>query len=149
MARILTFLLSIYPLVSQATTLHKFLSTRDIIIGGRNAWAKETTIWPTILLLSTSGATLLVSILILASYFRGVTYANKTDKTIGTAGFVIETGAHIAVWVSTAAAYRVGKTGNDLWGWTCSSKADGIQHQFQAIINFNDFCNVQVKCCQS
>ncbi|MCJ1400525.1 hypothetical protein MMC11_003731 [Xylographa trunciseda] len=142
-ARISTFLLAIYPLYSQATTLHQYLSTRDIIIDGRNAWAKETTIWPTILLLSTSSATVLVSLLILASYLLSVKHANRTDKTVGTAGFVIDMGAHIAVWIATAAAYRVGKTGNDLWGWTCSDMADQIQDQFQAIINFNNFCNVQ------
>ncbi|MCJ1379940.1 hypothetical protein MMC17_003043 [Xylographa soralifera] len=142
-ARISTFLLAIYPLYSQATTLQKFLSTRDIIIDGRNAWAKETTIWPTILLLSTSSATVLVSLLILASYLLGVKHANQTEKTFGTAGFVIEMGAHIAVWAATAAAYRLGKTGNDLWGWTCSDKADQIQDQFQAVVDFDNFCNVQ------
>ncbi|MCJ1286011.1 hypothetical protein MMC26_005353 [Xylographa opegraphella] len=141
--RIFTFLLAIYPLYSQAITLHKFLSTKDIAIDGRNAWAKETTIWPTILLLSTSSATMLVSLLILASYLLGVRHANKTEKTIGTAGFVIEMGAHIAVWVATAAAYRLGKTGNDLWGWSCSDAADQIQDQFQAVIDFNNFCNLQ------
>ncbi|MCJ1414771.1 hypothetical protein MMC32_001099 [Xylographa parallela] len=141
--RVFTFLLAIYPLYSQATTLHKFLSTRDIIIGGRNAWAKDTTIWPTILLLSTSSATVLVSLLILASYLLSVKHANKTEKTVGTAGFVIEMGAHVAVWVATAVAYRLGQTGNDLWGWTCSDKADQIQDQFQAVIDFNNFCNVQ------
>ena len=71
-------------------------------------------------------------------------HANKTEKTVGTAGFVIEMGAHIAVWIATAVAYRLGKTGNDLWGWTCSDKADQIQDQFQAVIDFNNFCNVQV-----
>ncbi|MCJ1471890.1 hypothetical protein MMC13_000531 [Lambiella insularis] len=114
------------------------------MIGGSECMGKGTTIWPTILVLSTSSATLLVSVLILASYFRGVKHANKTDKTIGTAGFVIEKGAHIAVWISTAAAYRVGKTGNDVWGWTCSTKADEIQDQFESVIDFNSFCNVQV-----
>ena len=113
-------------------------------MGGRNAWAKDTTIWPTILLLSTSSATVLVSLLILASYLLSVKHANKTEKTVGTAGFVIEMGAHVAVWVATAVAYRLGQTGNDLWGWTCSDKADQIQDQFQAVIDFNNFCNVQV-----
>ncbi|MCJ1292424.1 hypothetical protein MMC34_003974 [Xylographa carneopallida] len=142
-ARLFAFFLAIYPLYSQATTLHKFLSTRDIIINGRNAWAKDTTIWPTILLLCTSAATTFVSLLILASYLLSVKHANKTEKTVGTAGFVIEMGAHIAVWIATAVAYRLGKTGNDLWGWTCSDKADQIQDQFQAVIDFNNFCNVQ------
>ncbi|MCJ1406791.1 hypothetical protein MMC19_000860 [Ptychographa xylographoides] len=142
-ARIFTFLLAIYPLYSQALTLHKFLTTRDTIVNGRNAWAKETTIWPTILLLSTSGATVLVSMIILASYLRGIRHANKTNNTVGTAGFVIEMGAHIAVWIATAAAYRVGKTGNDLWGWTCSTKAAAIQSEFEVVINFQSFCDVQ------
>ena len=144
-ARILTFVLAIYPLYSQAITLHKFLSTQDIIIDGRNAWAKTTIIWPTILLLSTSGATILVSLLVLASYLFSVKHANKTDKTIGTAGFVVEMGAHISVWIATAAAYRLGNTGNDLWGWTCSDKADQIQDQFEAVIDFDNLCNVQVR----
>ena len=83
--------------------------------------------------------------IILASYLRGIRHANKTNNTVGTAGFVIEMGAHIAVWIATAAAYRVGKTGNDLWGWTCSTKAAAIQSEFEVVINFQSFCDVQVR----
>lgn len=52
--------------------------------------------------------------------------------------------SHVAVWVGSAVAYKAGNTGSDLWGWTCSDGADGIQQAFQSVINFDDFCKVQV-----
>ncbi|MCJ1245192.1 hypothetical protein MMC30_002393 [Trapelia coarctata] len=143
LARILTFLLAIYTTYSQATTLNKFLNTRNIIINNRNAWAKQTVIWPTIVLLSTSALTLIISLAILIAYFFDTRHANKTHNTIGTAGTVAEMASHVAVWVGSAIAYKTGNTGSDLWGWTCSDGADGIQEAFRAVINFDDFCKVQ------
>lgn len=57
-----------------------------------------------------------------------------------------EMASHVAVWVGSAIAYKAGNTGSDLWGWTCSDGADGIQEVFKAVINFDDFCKVQVGC---
>lgn len=57
-----------------------------------------------------------------------------------------EMASHVAVWVGSAIAYKAGNTGSDLWGWTCSDGADGIQEVFRAVINFDDFCKVQVGC---
>lgn len=38
----------------------------------------------------------------------------------------------------------MGRTGSDLWGWTCSDKADSIQAEFAALVNFSRFCDIQV-----
>ena len=74
----------------------------------------------------------------------GVGHANAVSNTVGTAGTVLECGAHLIVWIGTTAAYRVGRTGNDLWGWTCSDKADSIQEEFAAVVDFSRFCDIQV-----
>ena len=143
-SRFLTFLLSIYTTYSQAAVLHTFLTTRGTFINGRNAWAHNTVLWPTILLLSTSGVTLLISIVVLASYFLSTKHANQTNNTVGTAATLAEVSAHITVWITAAIAYRAGNTGRDLWGWTCSDGSDAIQSEFQAVVNFNTYCNLQV-----
>ena len=36
------------------------------------------------------------------------------------------------------------KTGEDLWGWTCSPKAQGIQGEFDEVIDFDQYCGIQV-----
>ena len=143
-SRILTFLLSIYTTYSQAAVLHTYLTTRGTYINGRNAWAKNTVIWPTILLLSTSGITLLISIIVLASYFLSTKRANQTSNTVGTVATLAEISAHITIWITAAIAYRAGNTGKDLWGWTCSDGSDAIQSEFQAVVDFNTYCNLQV-----
>ena len=56
---------------------------------------------------------------------------------------VVEWCAHLAVWIATAVAYRVGKTGKDLWGWSCSTAAQDIQKTFPEV-NFDFLCSFQV-----
>ena len=42
------------------------------------------------------------------------------------------------------AAYRAGRTESDLWGWSCSDKADAIQEQFSSVVDFGKLCDTQV-----
>ena len=67
-----------------------------------------------------------------------------TNDTVGTAGTVVEMAGHVAIWIGVSSAYRIGKDGNDLWGWTCSPKAQKIQGEFRDVINFERFCSIQV-----
>ncbi|MCJ1225297.1 hypothetical protein MMC12_001946 [Toensbergia leucococca] len=126
-----------------ALTLHKYLSTRDIIVSGRNAWAKDTSTWPTIVLLSASSFTFLFSIVTLAAYLISVRAAN-TANNVCTLGGLIELVAHMVAWISTAALYRFGKNVHDLWGWSCSEKAQNIQGEFRDVVDFSRFCTIQV-----
>ncbi|MCJ1353613.1 MAG: hypothetical protein MMC33_003600 [Icmadophila ericetorum] len=142
-ARTLSLLLASFTTYAQSQTLHKYLSTRSTYIDSRTAWADDTTIWPTIVLLATSGLTLFISAGIMVGYCWSVGHANAVSNTVGTAGTVLEIGAHLIVWIGTAAAYKIGKTGSDLWGWSCSDKADSIQAEFKALVDFNHFCNIQ------
>jgi hypothetical protein len=56
---------------------------------------------------------------------------------------------NIIIWAISAAIYRLekdkGGKHNDLWGWTCSGPADAIQTIFKDEINFNTYCNAQVR----
>jgi hypothetical protein len=129
--------------ISMILSLHKYLSTRHIIIGGRNAWAKQTTTWPTILLLSTSSITLLINLAVVIAYLKSIRAANRThDLASWIAGAVFV--AHVAMWIATSMLYRTGKTGHDLWGWSCDPKAKKIQPQFAHVVNFERYCNLQV-----
>ncbi|MCJ1484415.1 hypothetical protein MMC06_004586 [Schaereria dolodes] len=143
LSRVFTLLLSGYMTIVMAITLHKFISTRNIFIENRNPWAENTKIWPTALLLSTSAFTFLISTITVVSYFWGVSAANMTNDTVGTAGTVVEMAGHVAIWIGVSSAYRIGKDGNDLWGWTCSPKAQKIQGEFRDVINFERFCSIQ------
>ena len=143
LTRLMTLGLAIYGVASQALTLEKYLTTRGIIRNNRDPWAKDTYIWPTILLLSTSALTVLVSVATIASYcFSGVKGANTISSRAGVPTTVTENLAHLAVWITTAVGYKLGKTGSDLWGWTCDPKADAIQDIFPEV-NFSFLCGVQ------
>ena len=143
LARLITLGLACYGVVSQAMTLEKYLSTRGIIRNNRNPWAAGTYLWPTILLLSTSSLTVLISVATMLSYFcTGVKGANAVAARAGVPMSIAENLAHLAVWIATAVGYRLGKTGSDLWGWSCDPKANAIQNVFPEV-NFSMFCNVQ------
>jgi hypothetical protein len=93
-------------------------------------------------LLSVSSLTLVISILIIVGYLWSISHANRMSDTLGTATTVIEMIAHLAIWIGTAVAYRVARTGNDLWGWSCSDAADKIQSVFQEV-DFGANCDSQ------
>jgi len=140
--RLLAFILSCFMLYSQVYMLNKYLTTRGIVRDGRNAWATTTTIWPTIVLLVSSAITVLLTGFTLISYAWGVKRANFAAMKIYAPWVIFEIVAHLAVWIGTTVAYRVGKTGSDLWGWSCSSKAGAIQQNFLEV-DFSFSCDIQ------
>jgi len=140
--RVITFGLAIYTTYSQAHMLYKYETTKGIIRNNRNPWAKGTTIWPTIILLTTSSLTVLVSLFLFASYFRGVKHANQVYYRYSVPLLVAEICTHLGIWIATAVSYRVGKTGKDLWGWSCSPKAQAIQAVFKEV-DFSFLCGIQ------
>ncbi|MCJ1233430.1 hypothetical protein MMC14_001386 [Varicellaria rhodocarpa] len=145
LARFVTFFLAFSNTATQSVVLHKFLTTRNIIINDRNAWAAHTTIWTTILLLVVSVVTAIVSSMILGSYLSsgGVKRSNRVNATAGMGMAVVGSIAHMLVSLVAAATYRGGKTGHDLWGWTCDAKAQEIQPEFKEVIDFNHYCGIQ------
>jgi hypothetical protein len=140
--RLATLALSIFTLYTQGLTLNKYLTTRAIVRNDRNAWATTTDIWPTIVLLVTSAVTIVITLITLVGYAWGFKGANWANNKIASPVAFLELLAHLAIWISTAVSYRIGKTGSDLWGWSCSSKAQGIQATFGEV-DFDFFCNVQ------
>jgi hypothetical protein len=125
-------------------SLHKYLSTRHIIIGGRNAWAEGTKTWPTILLLCTSTVSLAINTAVVVAYIRSIRAANKTHDVVTAIGVVVFM-TNMAMWIATAVLYRTGKDGHDLWGWTCDPKANKIQKEFEHVIKFERYCKIQVR----
>ena len=99
-------------------------------------WAKHTKLWPTYLLLGASGITCLLSLGILVA-----TCCKSRKKALFSVFYHI---VHVLLWAGVTVLYRVGKTGDDLWGWSCSENADNIQDLFKGVVNFNGLCKLQV-----
>ncbi|KAI9847302.1 MAG: hypothetical protein M1837_002889 [Sclerophora amabilis] len=131
-----------------AAVLGKFLATRDVIIDGRNAWAKDTKLWPSIMLFAIAGVSLILNVAILLSYKRSVKAANKAAM-ISAVFTGLEWTAEVVVWCLAASLYRYGKDtdgkSNDLWGWACSQGAAKIQEKFDDVVQFKPYCDVQVR----
>lgn len=108
----------------------------------RGPWAKQTKTWPTTVLLVTSTISFLVSAVIMAAYVRGIGAANAAHEYGSFLGFGVFA-THVGMWIAVAVAYRAGKDGNDLWGWTCDEKAMKIQKPFEKVINFKRYCDIQ------
>lgn len=93
------------------------------------------------MLVSASGVTVLLGLMILAAYTWGsVRSANKVNTMQTTVTVVVEL-VHIGLWIAVSVLYREGKTGKDLWGWACSDAADRIQKNFDGVVDFNKVCN--------
>ena len=53
---------------------------------------------------------------------------------------------HIGVWVIVSNIYKAEKGLDDLWGWSCSEKAQAVQKFSGGEIDFGVLCQVQVSC---
>jgi len=123
--------------VAMCYMMYKFYKTKDHSAYGRSSpWAKNTKLWPTIMLLAASGITVLLSFAILVALC-----CRSKKKAIFSVWYNL---IHIGAWVGVAVLYRVGKTGDDLWGWSCSSGAEEIQSLFKDELNFSALCKTQV-----
>ena len=151
--RVSTLALAIYSLVTMAYTLKHFIDTRDHVVvirnisaGGepvvRGPWFKESKTWPTILLMVTSAVSLLLNVVVVVAYFKSVETANTAAAKFMYISYIIAA-VHVGMWIPTAVAYRAGKTGEDLWGWSCSTKAEQIQTAFLGVVDFKRSCHIQ------
>ena len=125
-------------------TIIKFTTTKDTMRDGRNPWPLHgTKLWPAIMLLVAAGLTLVASVALLVSYCCCRERVRLSWKFT-----VAKYAVHIAAWIVVAVLYRYEKSlngnDNDLWGWSCSAKADEIQAAFNGVVNFHQLCELQV-----
>lgn len=99
-------------------------------------WAKNTKLWPTCVLLGASAVTSILNLGMLV-----VTCCKSRKKAVFS---MLYNSIHVLLWASVTVAYRLGRTGNDLWGWSCSDKADAVQDLFKGVVNFEGLCKLQV-----
>lgn len=97
----------------------------------------------------TAGISVVLNLLIIIAYAcSGVEKANRaaTVATIFSWGTVL---GNLIVWCVAAGLYRAekdtGEKPKDFWGWTCSPAATAIQKEFAGEVDFNKFCNIQVR----
>ena len=124
-------------------TTEQYTTTKNEIRSGRTAWPAHPKTWPTYMLLAGSGLTLLLSIITLLSYCCAFGRARRSWILT-----LVKYAIHIGAWLVITALYRYEKglhgVEDDLWGWSCSSKATAIQGQFQGVVEFSTLCSVQV-----
>ena len=122
----------------------KFYTTKGTIRDGRNPWPLAgTKLWPAIMLLVASGTTLVLSLVVLFNYCCNRRRAQASWKLT-----VVRYVIHILAWIVVSVIYRYEKSlhgnNNDLWGWSCSSKANQIQAAFNGVVDFKLLCSIQV-----
>lgn len=155
-SRVLAFLISVGVLIPITMTVAKYLSTKDtfrtIVQNGqtieRTAWAKNTRAWPTWMYFAIAALSALLNFGTVFSYKFGVETANAANYVTSAFTWIVMLG-NFVVWSVAAGMYRSerdkdGKS-NDLWGWTCSAGARAIQKEFAGEVDFDKFCNVQVR----
>jgi len=139
-SRLAATAIAIVTASQEAVTFSTYLKTRNTQRDGRGPWAKETSLWPTIMLLAISAITAILGLLIVIAYLISIKTANAISSVQFGASMIIEL-AHIVIWVIVAILYRVGKTGKDLWGWACSPLAENIQPDFENVVHFDAVCS--------
>ncbi len=144
LTKIITILFSAVMFAIMMFMVIKYQSTKDETRGGRTAWPKDPRLWPTFMLLVGAGLTLLLSFITLLSYCCAFDKARRSWKLT-----IVRYVIHIGAWVVISTLYRYEKSthgvDNDLWGWSCSTKAAELQSEFNGVVNFSSLCSVQVR----
>jgi hypothetical protein len=95
------------------------------------------------MLLAIAGVTFIMHFVVVCTYLCGVGAANKTNKITSYIGYAL-LAVRVVAWAAAAGLYKKANTGNDLWGYTCSDKADAIQDEVKSYLNYNTLCVTQV-----
>jgi hypothetical protein len=146
-SRIASSLLSGYMIGSLSYSLAQYYLTRTKVVPGipnQRTWAEPTVLWPTFMLLSIASLTFMTNVITMCAYICSVKAANRTSSLasyIAYAGFF----AHFVAWAVSMGLYQLAsQAAQDLWGYSCSEKADVIQPDVQSFIDFGKLCTVQV-----
>ncbi|PQE29427.1 hyphal anastamosis-8 protein [Rutstroemia sp. NJR-2017a WRK4] len=145
-SRTLLTILTLAITVQEGRTVVLFYQTRNDMqtppgaTTPRGPWAKQTQVWSSLLLFSSSVVTSLLGVLSVFAYAISTKTSNAISSLQTKFGIAVEA-VHVLIWVAVAAAYRVARNGHDLWGWSCSPLADNIQPTFEGVVNFGSVCD--------
>jgi len=141
--RVISVILAAYMVASMTYALVKYMTTKDKTLSdGSHPWSAHTVLWPTLMILGTSGVTLLMNTITLCFYFKSAEAADMSDTVMTYLGYAI-TLTHGIIWAINMGLFKMANTGNDLWGWSCGPTADEIQSEVKSFLNFNILCTVQ------
>ncbi|KAK0111139.1 hypothetical protein ONS95_001515 [Cadophora gregata] len=128
-SRLVSLILNAIMIGILSFALAKYYLTRNhVTADNQKAWVTPATLWPTFMLLGIAAVTFCMNLITLCSYVCGVGAANKSQTITTTLGIIL-LAVHFVSWAVAAGLFRMAETGTDLWGYTCSSKADEIQVQ--------------------
>lgn len=142
MANICSAILAGLMFAAMAYMTVKYLTTRNDTAYGKNdellgPWSPDTKAWPTYMLLAAGAVTFVGTIVALFTSC----VSSRTEMRFKAVFYLIQ----IAFWIVIAVMYRVGKTGKDLWGWSCMMEGGQREKLFHDILNFEHMCNLQVR----
>lgn len=134
--------LTLYMLLAMAGMTALYLTTKnetgqDEVKGMLKPWPPDPKTWPTYLLLASSGLTFVGAIFSLVR--------NCLSSRSKIAFRLIYYLIHIALWVAVTIFYRLGRTGDDLWGWSCDMVGGTREKLFKDILNYDAMCRIQVR----
>lgn len=99
-------------------------------------WDADTKTWPTYMLLTASTVTCFGSLI----QVLRCCCSSRTKTMFSVLYYLV----HFGIWAGIAVAYRLGKTGKDLWGWSCDMEGGPRAKLFQDVLNYEQMCNIQV-----
>lgn len=143
LSQIVTSLFSLAIFGIMVFVLIKYETTKNTIHDGRGPWPKHTKLWPSIMLLAGAGFTLILSVFVLSAYCYCFKMTQRSWKFT-----VAKYALHIISWAVISLLYRYEKNlhdnPNDLWGWACAEEATALQPAFNAVLDFDSLCGIQV-----
>ena len=108
-------------------------------VGTNSFWPENAKVWPSIMVLVAALVTLFAAISTMIAYCVNFRKAGASWK-VTIAKYVLS----IAGWIVVSSIYKKEKGDNDLWGWSCSGKAEAVQKASNGKVDISRHCNIQV-----
>jgi hypothetical protein len=153
--RSLTLITSALVLGFMINTYVDFVRHRTIQSGGQTVaiYPTDPITWPTFMMIATGAVSTLFSGAVVIAYFWGVAASNRVSMWSNYWSYLMHV-VNLCVWLATSTTLQMLQGAadavpppRDLYGWTCSNKADDLVGQYgnQIPVDFNFQCETQVR----
>ncbi|RVD82274.1 uncharacterized protein DFL_006706 [Arthrobotrys flagrans] len=122
-------------------TLENYIVNQHEVINGSGPFGTNPKLWPTYVMTTAAGLTLIFNISVLIAYCCG---RKASDKVASGSSYVklLNPIGHLIVWGTTAGSFKGASDGKDIWTFSCSDAPSdvAIQQGFHNKINYDILC---------
>ncbi|KAF3934502.1 hypothetical protein ABW19_dt0204784 [Dactylella cylindrospora] len=141
--RVINLLASCLVAGIMAYTLDVYIVNQNEKVNGMGPFGSNPKLWPTYVMTTVAGVTLIFNLSVLLAYCSGRRAADKVSLGSTFIKLLSPLG-HLIIWGTGAGAFNLATTGTDIWTFSCSEDPSvvAIQQNFENKVNYDMLCKL-------